>query len=277
MRLIAVPRGGRLSNSALKAKGDVFESAAAAGGGPLIYLRVAVDAATGAVTLEGGKGARDCFAGREAALAAQVGAVDGDLLLFASGPLPVVCRTLDRLRQLTASQLGEVPAGKHAFLWVTDFPMFEMEGEGGDGATGRLQAVHHPFTAPNSSDWAAGRRADARALAYDCVYNGVELGGGSLRIHSSALQADVFRLIGLGEQEAADKFGWLLEALEMGCPPHGGIAFGVDRIAMLIAGAPSIRDVIAFPKTAQGACLLTGAPGNVSAAQLAEVHLRPGV
>lgn len=275
VRTVAVPRGARLSNSALKAKGEVFEAAAAAGGGPLIYLRVAVDASSGAVALEGGKAVREAFAGREAELAAAAGAGDGDLVLFSAGPTETVCRTLDRLRQLCAATLGEVPQGKHAFLWVTDFPMFEAAPATTPGGAGRLQAVHHPFTAPEPGDWARGPPAAARALAYDCVYNGVELGGGSLRIHSPALQAEVFRLIGLGEAEAADKFGWLLEALQMGAPPHGGIAFGVDRIAMLCVGASSIRDVIAFPKTAAGACLLTGAPGSVSAEQLAEVHLRP--
>ena len=156
--------------------------------------------------------------------------------------------------------------------------------------------MHHPFTAPHSGDWEGGDAASARAIAYDCVYNGVEVGGGSLRIHRSAVQAKVFETIGLDAQEAQDKFGWLLEALEMGAPPHGGIAFGVDRLVMLIAGAKSIRcvqqrdasyaplsstqcwlarrrDVIAFPKTAAGVCMLKGAPGVATARQLAEVHV----
>ena len=157
--------------------------------------------------------------------------------------------------------------------------------------------MHHPFTAPNPHDWRAGDLRAARALAYDCVYNGVEVGGGSLRIHRSDMQAKIFDIIGLGEHEARDKFGWLLDALEMGAPPHGGMAFGVDRLIMLVAGAKSIRcvtflcaaypvwqvdysprcsrrDVIAFPKTATGMCLLTGAPGKASDRQLADVHMK---
>ena len=142
-----------------------------------------------------------------------------------------------------------------------------------DAAACEAQAIHHPFTAPRPED--AVREEElprARALAYDVVYNGVEVGGGSMRIHRAELQAAVFRAIGLPAAEVEEKFGWLLEAFEMGAPPHGGIAFGLDRLAMLIAGARSIRDVIAFPKTAAGTCLLTRAPGTVSAAQLAEAR-----
>lgn len=171
-----------------------------------------------------------------------------------------------------------VPEGVHGFLWVTDFPLFGFNAD-----ENRMEAVHHPFTAPHPDDVGPGKALrDARALAYDVVYNGVEVGGGSMRIHRSDVQQEVFKAIGLSDAEAQEKFGWLLEAFELGAPPHGGIAFGLDRLIMLIAGAQSIRDVIAFPKTAAGTCLLTRAPGTVTDAQLAEVHVKraptaPGV
>lgn len=138
------------------------------------------------------------------------------------------------MRQFVAAQLKMVPEGVHGFLWVTDFPLFGFNAE-----ENRLEAIHHPFTAPHPDD--AGDLASARALAYDVVYNGVEVGGGSMRIHRKEVQAAVFRAIGLSDAEAQEKFGWLLEAFEMGAPPHGGIAFGLDRLIMLIAGAQSIR------------------------------------
>jgi aspartyl-tRNA synthetase len=156
-------------------------------------------------------------------------------------------------------------------LWVVDFPMFEQDRE-----TRRWSALHHPFTAPSIND-ADQLRADpghALSRAYDMVLNGSEIGGGSIRIHDQAVQSAVFDLLGISKSEADEKFGFLLRALEFGCPPHGGIAFGLDRIVMLMAGADSIRDVIAFPKTQTASCPLTNAPGVVSEEQLRETGIR---
>jgi aspartyl-tRNA synthetase len=156
-------------------------------------------------------------------------------------------------------------------LWVTDFPMFEWDEE----AHGAYVALHHPFTAPAVDD-VDDLRANARTAVsrgYDMVLNGNEIGGGSIRIHRPAMQSAVFELLGIGADEAQAKFGFLLDALKYGAPPHGGIAFGIDRIAALMAGTDSIRDVIAFPKTTTAQCLMTGAPSPIDEAQLAEVHV----
>ena len=164
-----------------------------------------------------------------------------------------------------------VPTGVNAFVWVTDFPMFER-----DPATGALAAVHHPFTAPNPDDLDLldSEPWKARAQAYDLVLNGTELGGGSIRINDPRVQSRIFRLLGIDEATAQARFGFLLEALRAGAPPHGGIAFGFDRIAMVLAGATSLRDVIAFPKTTAARALFEGAPSQVPAADVADLHIR---
>ena len=156
-------------------------------------------------------------------------------------------------------------------MWVVDFPMFEW-----DAGTKRYNALHHPFTAPSVNDADALKADPGNALsrAYDMVLNGSEIGGGSIRIHDQDIQAAVFDLLDISKEEAEEKFGFLLTALQYGCPPHGGIAFGLDRIVMLMAGAESIRDVIAFPKTQTAACPLTNAPGEVSPEQLRETGIR---
>ena len=157
---------------------------------------------------------------------------------------------------------------KWNFLWVTDFPMFEFNED-----ENRLEALHHPFCAPKDQKGFKNKIKTSNAQAYDLVLNGLELGGGSIRIHKSEVQQEVLKAVGLSEKEINDKFGFLIEALEMGAPPHGGIAFGLDRIAMLIVGAESIRETIAFPKNQQSKCLLTQAPSNVKHSQLKELNI----
>ena len=200
----------------------------------------------------------------------RTGAVDGDLIFFGADVAKVVNDALGALRLKLGQDLGLVQTGWRP-LWVVDFPMFEW-----DADEKRWVALHHPFTAPREDD-AAALRADPRnalSKGYDCVLNGSEVGGGSVRIHRPEMQSTVFDLLGIGPEEAQQKFGFLLEALKYGAPPHGGIAFGLDRLVMLMAGADSIRDVIAFPKTQTAADPLTDAPTEVSEAQLRELHIR---
>jgi len=203
----------------------------------------------------------------------RTGAADGDLIFFGADKARIVNDALGALRVKLGADRGLVAAG-WAPLWTIDFPMFEK-----DSHTGRWNSLHHPFTAPAVDDAAAMKAEPGTVLsrAYDMVLNGSEIGGGSIRIHNQETQAAVFELLGISDEEAEEKFGFLLRALEYGCPPHGGIAFGLDRIVMLMAGADSIRDVIAFPKTQTASCPLTNAPGAVAQEQLREtgIRLRP--
>jgi aspartyl-tRNA synthetase len=200
----------------------------------------------------------------------RTGAVDGDLVFFGADSAKVVSDALGALRLKVGEDLSLVEKGWRP-LWVVDFPMFEW-----DADAQRWTAMHHPFTSPANLDPEALRAAPGEAIAraYDMVLNGSEIGGGSVRIHSQALQSTVFDLLGIEPEEARRKFGFLLDALKFGAPPHGGIAFGVDRLVMLMAGADSIRDVIAFPKTQTAACPLTDAPTEVSEQQLRDLHIR---
>ncbi|MBS0458045.1 MAG: aspartate--tRNA ligase [Proteobacteria bacterium] len=197
------------------------------------------------------------------------GATTGDLLLFGAGAYKTCSEFMGAVRLQVGKELHLV-AKEWKPLWVTDFPMFEWDAE-----AQRFVALHHPFTAPAVDDEADLRANAATAVSrgYDLVLNGNEIGGGSIRIHRSSMQSAVFDLLGIGREEAQGKFGFLLDALKYGAPPHGGIAFGIDRIAALMAGTESIRDVIAFPKTTTAQCLMTGAPSAVPDAQLAEVHV----
>lgn len=197
-------------------------------------------------------------------------AQSGDLIFFGADKANIVNESLGALRIKVAQDLGLVEQGWR-FLWVIDFPMFEY-----DEREKRLTALHHPFTAPstNDADELEANPGKMLSRAYDMVLNGTELGGGSIRIHTTEMQQRVLKLLGIDEQEAEEKFGFLLNALRYGCPPHGGIAFGLDRLVMLMAGANSIRDVMAFPKTQTATCLLTQAPSPVSEKQLRELSIR---
>lgn len=198
----------------------------------------------------------------------RVGAVDGDIVFFGADRAKVVCDALGALRIKVGHDLNLLTC-EWAPLWVVDFPMFE---ENDDGS---LTAMHHPFTAPKCSPVELeANPAAALSRAYDMVLNGTELGGGSIRIHDKAMQQTVFRVLGISEEEQQEKFGFLLDALKYGAPPHGGLAFGLDRLVMLMTGASSIREVIAFPKTQSAACVMTQAPGVVDNKALRELHIR---
>jgi aspartyl-tRNA synthetase len=198
-------------------------------------------------------------------------AVSGDLIFIVAGESEQVNQSLGMLRTKLANTLNLIPENQYKFLWVTNFPLFEYS-----QTEKRYTSMHHPFTAPVDEDvfLLDSNPYQVRSKAYDLVLNGNEIGGGSIRIHQTELQEKIFHLLGIKHEEAIEKFGFLLEALQYGAPPHGGIAFGMDRLVMLLAGANSIREVIAFPKTQKATCLLTGAPAEVSPEQLKELHLK---
>jgi len=260
VRGIALPGGAATSRSRLDAWGEIARRHGLPG---LLTLKRASEG----LAFQVKSGLTEA---EKEALAAALGLGEGDLALLAAGPAAVVAPALGALRLELGRQLGLVTEGKWEFVWVTEFPLFEWHAE-----DGRWYSTHHPFTSPDPRDLEHLDRdpGSVRARAYDVVLNGTELGGGSIRIHDASVQSRIFERLGIAPDEAKRRFGFLLDALRLGAPPHGGLALGLDRIVMLLAGAASLRDVIAFPKTASATDLMTDAPSPVDDAQLAELAI----
>ncbi|MEP0802730.1 aspartate--tRNA ligase [Funiculus sociatus] len=263
VKVLPIPGGNdAISNTRIKPDGDLFKEASEAGAKGLAYIRVRDNGEIDTI----GAIKDNLTEEQKQELLRRTGAKAGHLLLFGAGDSNMVNKTLDRLRLVVGRELGLIDPEKINILWVTDFPMFEWNAD-----EKRLEALHHPFTAPHPED--VHDLKTARAQAYDLIFNGYEIGGGSRRIYQREVQEQVFEAIGLSQEQAYNKFGFLLEAFEYGTPPHGGIAYGLDRLVMLLAGEESIRDVIAFPKTQQARCLLTNAPSGVDEKQLKELQV----
>lgn len=262
-----IVRGIRIPGGAAKySRKDITELedyARVYGAHGLAWMKVATDKWTGGISKFFQGEARE-------KLAKKMAVEDGDLLVFVAASEKVVCASLGNLRNKLAQDLGLTDPNVFRFAWVTDFPMFETE-EGED----RLYAMHHPFTSPRAEDFDKLETdpINVRAQAYDLVLNGSEVAGGSIRIHNDQIQSLVFEKLGLTKEEAREKFGFLLDALSYGTPPHGGIAFGMDRLMMILTGMTSIRDVIAFPKTQRASDIMSDAPSYVDSTQLQELYL----
>ena len=260
VKALAVERGTSLSRKDLDGLTDIVKPYGARG---IIWARVNDDGWTSSI-------AKHLTADEMSRITERTGAGTGDIILIIVDTPKVVNESLGSLRVRLAGKLDLIPSDTFAFTWITEFPMFEF-----DEGDNRYYATHHPFTSPHADDLhlLEADPSRIRACSYDLVLNGFEIGGGSIRIHSSELQSRVFKVLNLSDDEAHKKFGFFLKALQYGTPPHGGIAFGLDRIIMLMAGVDSIRHVIAFPKTQKATCLLTDAPSPVDQKQLAELSL----
>jgi aspartyl-tRNA synthetase len=260
VRCIVVPAGSDMSRKQIDAATEFVKHHGAKG---LAWCKLGDDGWSGPIS-------KFFEADAQEALNAHVGASAGDAILFIADKTSVALNAAGALRKHVAELREMIPADAWRFVWVTDFPLLEY-----DEKAGRWFAMHHPFTSPRVEDIPLFDTDPGaiKARAYDLVLNGFELGGGSIRIHDQELQSRVFGLLGISDEEAEEKFGFLLRALRHGAPPHGGLAFGLDRLVMLMTGAKSLREVIAYPKTASASCLMTEAPGPVDTAQLTELGI----